>query len=336
VRRSSTRPGDLPVRWIDIIEVSHERGALREVYMSDELYKRILDSIYDGVYLVDPDRRITYWNSGAERITGYRPDEAMGRRCQDNFLVHLDGQGNSLCHDGCPLSWTMANERPLETEVYLQHRDGYRVPISVRASPIRDGTGRVVGAVEVFSDNSRVAAMTDLNKELQQLSLLDHSTEVGNRRFLEQQLMARLDEQDRYGWRIGVLFVDVDNLKEINDRNDHIVGDRVIRMVARTLVNGIRSFDIVGRWGGDEFVVLIVNVDEGQLHAVGEKLRRLIESSGFTEGGVTIHVTISVGGVLAAAGENPEAVIRRADRLMLASKTAGRNRVIIGDLPGPG
>jgi len=304
--------------------------------MSDELYKRILDSIYDGVYLVDPDRRIIYWNSGAERITGYRADEAMGRRCQDNFLVHLDEQGNSLCHDGCPLSWTMANEQPLETEVYLQHRDGYRVPISVRASPIRDGTGRVVGAVEVFSDNSRIAAMTDLNKELQQLSLLDHSTEVGNRRFLEQQLMARLNEQDRYGWRVGVLFVDVDNLKEINDRNDHIVGDRVIRMVARTLVNGIRSFDTVGRWGGDEFVVLIVNVDERQLHAVGEKLRRLIESSGFTEGADTVHVTISVGGVLAAAGENPEAVIRRADRLMLASKTAGRNRVTVGDLPGPG
>ena len=218
--------------------------------MSDDLYKRILDSIYDGVYLVDPDRRITYWNSGAERITGYRPDEAMGRRCQDNFLVHLDEQGNSLCLDGCPLSWTMANGQPLETEVYLQHKDGYRVPISVRATPIRDGAGRVVGAVEIFSDNSRVAAMTELNKELRQLSLLDPLTEVGNRRFLEQQLMARLDEQDRYGWRVGVLFVDVDHFKEINDRNDHIVGDRVIRMVARTLVNGIRSFDIVGRWGG--------------------------------------------------------------------------------------
>src|SRR5512134_1518746 len=112
--------------------------------MSDDLYKRILDNLYDGVYLVDPDRRITYWNSGAERITGYRPDEAMGRRCQD-LLVHLDEQGKSLCLDGCPLSWTMANGQLLETEIYLHHRDGYRVPISVRAAPIRDGTGRVVG-----------------------------------------------------------------------------------------------------------------------------------------------------------------------------------------------
>ena len=171
--------------------------------MDDELYKRILDSIYDGVYLVDPDRRITYWNSGAERITGYRSDEAMGRRCQDNFLVHVDDKGNSLCLNGCPLSWTMANGQPLEVEVYLQHRDGYRVPISVRAAPIRDGTGRVVGAVEVFSDNSRVAEMTDLNQELRRLSLLDPLTEVGNRRFLEQQLMARLDELDRYGWRVS-------------------------------------------------------------------------------------------------------------------------------------
>jgi len=210
------------------------------------------------------------------------------------------------------------------------------VPIIVRATPIRDGTGRVVGAVEVFSDNTRVAAMTDVNKELRQLSLLDPLTEVGNRRFLEQQLIARLDEQDRYGWRVGVLVVDVDNFKEINDRNDHIIGDRVLRMVARTLVNGIRSFDIVGRWGGDEYIALIVNVDEEQLHTVAEKLRRLIESSGLTEGEETIRVTVSVGGVLAAAGENPEAVIRRADRLMLASKAAGRNRVTIGDHPGPG
>ena len=304
--------------------------------MSDDLYKRILDSLYDGVYLVDPDRRITYWNAGAERITGYRPDEALGRRCQDNFLVHVDDRGNSLCLNGCPLSWTMANGQPLEVEVYLQHRDGYRVPISVRAAPVRDGTGRVVGAVEVFSDNSRVAAMTEHNRVLRQLALLDHLTEVGNRRFLEQQLVARLDEQDRYGWRVGVLFVDIDHFKEINDGFDHIVGDRVIRMVARTLVNGIRSFDIVGRWGGDEFVVLIVNVDERQLQTVSEKLRRLIESSGFTEGGKSIRVTVSVGGILAAAGEDPEAVIRRADRLMLTSKTAGRNRVTIGDLPGPG
>jgi len=181
--------------------------------MSDDLYKRILDSLYDGVYLVDLDRRITYWNWGAERITGYRPDEAVGRRCQDNFLVHVDDRGNSLCLNGCPLSWTMANGQPQETEVYLQHKDGYRVPISVRATPIRDGTGRVVGAVEVFSDNSRIAAMTDLNKELRQLSLLDPLTEVGNRRFLEQQLMARLNEQERYGWRVGVLFVDVDRFK---------------------------------------------------------------------------------------------------------------------------
>jgi diguanylate cyclase (GGDEF)-like protein/PAS domain S-box-containing protein len=303
--------------------------------MCEDLYKRILDSLYDGVYFVDTDRRITYWNPGAERITGYRPDEAVGRRCQDNFLVHVDDRGNSLCLNGCPLSWTMASGRPREAEVYLQHKDGYRLPVSVRATPIRDGTGRVIGAVEVFSDNTRVAAMIDLNKELRQLSLLDPLTEVGNRRFLKQQLVARLDEQDRYGWRVGVLFVDVDHFKGINDRNDHIVGDRVMRMVARTLVNGVRSFDSVGRWGGDEFVVLVANVDEEQLHTVAEKLRCLVESSGLTEGEETIRVTVSVGGVLAETGEHPEAVIRRADRLMLASKFAGRNRVTIGVLPEP-
>jgi len=304
--------------------------------MTDHLYKRILDNLYDGVYLVDPDRRITYWNLGAERITGFRQDEAVGRRCQDNFLVHVDERGSSLCLNGCPLSWAMASGQPQEAEVYLQHKDGHRVPVSVRAAPVRDVGGRVVGAVEVFSDNSRFAAMTALNRELQRFSLLDPLTELGNRRFLDQQLQARLDEQDRYGWRVGILFVDIDRFKEINDRNDHLVGDRVLRMVGRTLANGIRSFDVAGRWGGDEFMVLVVNVDEEQLRAVGEKLRRLVENSGRTEGDLTIRVTVSVGGVVGVTGERPEAVIRRADRAMLASKAAGRNRVTVEGPPEPG
>ncbi len=304
--------------------------------MSDDLFKRILDDLHDGVYLVDLERRITYWNRGAERITGYGADEAMGRRCRDGFLVHVNERGESLCLEGCHLSQAMGGGLPVEAEAYLQHRDGHRVPISLRAAPVHDAAGRIQGAIEVFTDNSRVAAMSDLNKELRKLTLLDPLTEVGNRRFIEQQLAARLDEQDRYGWRVGVLFVDIDRFKEINDRYDHTVGDRVILMVARSLVNGIRSFDIVGRWGGDEFVVLVVNVDEDQLRIVAGKLRRLVGSSGFTERGEPIRVTVSIGGVVAAAGERPEAVLRRADRLMLASKAAGRNRVVVGNFPGPG
>ncbi len=304
--------------------------------MSDDLFKRILDDLNDGVYIVDRDRRITYWNGGAERITGYRSGEAVGRRCQDGFLVHVDEAGNSLCLEGCHLSRAIHGGQAVEGEAYLQHRDGHRVPISLRAAPVRDEAGHIDGAVEVFSDNSRVAAMSGLNEELRQLSLLDPLTGVGNRRFIEQQLAARLDEQDRYGWRVGVLFVDIDRFKEINDRHDHTVGDRVIVMVARSLVNGIRSFDIVGRWGGDEFVVLVVNVGEEQLRAVGEKLRRLVGSSGFAEGEEPIRVTVSVGGVVAAAGERPETVLRRADRLMLASKAARGNRVVIGNFPAPG
>ena len=304
--------------------------------MNDDLYRRILDSIHDGVYLVDPDRRITYWNRGAERITGYGADEAVGRRCQDNFLVHVDADGASLCRDGCPLAWTMGDGRPREAEVFLQHKDGHRVPVSVRASPIRDAAGRVEGAVEIFSDNSRVAAAADLVEELRGLALLDPLTEVGNRRFVEQQLKARLDELDRYGWPVGVLFADVDLFKKVNDRHGHATGDRVLRMVARTLENGVRSFDVVGRWGGEEFVLLIVNVDVGHLRAVAEKLRRLVEGSGFSEGQESIRVTVSVGGVMAVPGETAEAVVARADRLMYASKAAGRNRVTVEGPPGPG
>src|SRR5512139_2403015 len=100
------------------------------------IYKSLLDNLYDGVYLVDRERRINYWNRGAERITGYKVVEAVGRNCHENFLRHVDAQGNQLCLVGCPLSATMADGEPRSEQVYLLHKNGHRVPVLVRAAPM--------------------------------------------------------------------------------------------------------------------------------------------------------------------------------------------------------
>ena len=101
-----------------------------------DFYRSILESIGDGVYFVDRDRRISYWSQGAERITGYADDRVLGNSCADGLLMHVDDNGTSLCHDGCPLAATLADGQAREAQVYLHHCGGYRVPILLRTTPI--------------------------------------------------------------------------------------------------------------------------------------------------------------------------------------------------------
>jgi PAS domain S-box-containing protein len=112
----------------------------------------LLDSIFDGVYFVDAERKITYWNRGSESLTGYSAREAVGKHCYDNFLMHVDEAGCALCTNGCPLSSTIHDGQRRQAEVFLRHKLGHRVPVCVRVAPLMNASGQIIGAVEVFSD----------------------------------------------------------------------------------------------------------------------------------------------------------------------------------------
>jgi diguanylate cyclase (GGDEF)-like protein/PAS domain S-box-containing protein len=291
------------------------------------LYKEVLDSLYDGVYFVDDDRTITYWNKAAERLTGYSAAEVVGRRCADNILNHVDGQGTVLCENGCPLAATMEDGQPRAAEVYLHHKNGHRAPVAVRATPLRNAHGETVGAIEIFGDNGPKVAATERVKELENVAYLDPLTSLPNRRYAETVLSSRFNELRRYGWNFGVVFFDIDHFKHVNDVYGHEVGDRVLTMVAGTLGSNVRSFDLVSRWGGEEFLVVVGHVDKDQLSAVAEKLRSLVAQSGFALGQGRISVTVSGGASLAQITDEPETLVERADRLMYLSKSGGRNRI---------
>ena len=296
---------------------------------TDIFYKEILDNLYDGVYFVDENRVITYWNKGSERITGYTAGEVVGRHCADNILVHVDLEGNVLCQGICPVAEALADGTLRTSEVFLHHKDGHRVPISVRVAPIRDAGGGITGAVEIFSDNTPEAAALQRLEEAEKLAYVDPLTGLANRRYTEIILSARHEEMERYGWPFGVLFADIDHFKQINDRYGHPAGDRVLKMVARTLSNAVRTFDVVGRWGGEEFLAVIANVDREELSATANRFRALVEQSNLS-GEHGLRVTISVGATLARPEDTIDGLLARSDSFMYESKTAGRNRVTVG------
>ena len=295
-----------------------------------DFFKDLLDNLSDGVYFVDRERRILYWNRGAERITGYRAEEVVGRFCFDNILMHVSPDGCALCRGLCPLARTIQDGRARENEVFLHHREGHRVPVLVRISPLRDEDGTMVGAVEVFSDNSsKVAALRKI-EELQEVALLDPLTQLGNRRYCEITLADKFAEMARFGWTFGVLFMDLDEFKSVNDRYGHEVGDETLRIIAKTLLANTRTMDFIGRWGGEEFLAVIVNVDEVGLVQIAERFKMLVSQTTIEVEGGAIKVTISTGVTLAGPDDTQDSLMRRADALMYRAKAEGRNRVIIG------
>jgi diguanylate cyclase (GGDEF)-like protein/PAS domain S-box-containing protein len=296
-----------------------------------DFYKNIIDNLYDGVYFVDRDRRITYWNKGAERISGYTEEQAIGRRCRDNLLNHVTAKGVQLCQDHCPLAAVMEDGKPREAEVYLHHADGYRVPVMVRATALRDEEGRIIGAVESFSNNETVINARRRLQDLHQIAHTDSLTRIGNRLYIERRIRAAIVEFEDNQSRAGLLFMDIDYFKRINDTHGHDAGDLALRMVANTFRLALRATDTIGRWGGEEFVAILHDISsEDALQAAAEKVRSLIETSRLDFNEHSLTVTASIGATLLNSNDTPELLVRRADGLMYRSKQAGGNRVTIG------
>lgn len=289
--------------------------------------EKLLDSLFDGVYFVDLNRRITFWNAAAERISGYSREQVLGSSCSNNLLRHIDATGRELCLDGCPLAATILDGKTRESGVFLHHRLGHRVPVSVRTSPVRDDGGQIIGAVEIFSDNSSSLQILQEFEQLKQDAYLDPLTAVGNRRYGEMTLSTRIYDLRSHDIPFGVLFMDIDHFKQFNDRYGHTTGDAVLVMVAGSIAQSLRKMDVVARWGGEEFIVILPGANNIIVRSIAERIRMLIENSFIMAGEQRLSVTVSVGATMSRPDDSSAAIINRADQLMYVSKSGGRNRV---------
>ena len=296
--------------------------------MEQDFYRKMLENMYEGVYFVDTDRKITFWNKGAERITGFDACNLLGKHCHDNILNHVDDHGNQLCLDGCPLHKTIETGEMQEVTLYLHHKEGHRVPITARTVPLHED-GKLIGAVEVFTDDEEKVNLLRNITSFKELAMKDQLTELPNRRYLEHFMESKISEYAKLDIQFGVAFLDIDHFKKFNDDYGHDVGDEVLKMVAKTYDRAKRKTDMVGRWGGEEFIAIFVGVDEEGLKNAAEKIRMLIENSSLRAHDESLSVTISVGATMAVPDDTVESIIKRADDLMYKSKQNGRNKVTI-------
>lgn len=289
-------------------------------------YKDLLNHIGDGVYFVDCERKIQFWNKGAEAHTGYAESDVLGHRCSDDLLCHISIDGKNLCANECPLAACMEDGGQRVAEAFLHNRDGRRLPVKVRVQPMRNQDGKIVGAVEIFSDSTAEFEMRRHAESLQRMAFLDHLTQLSNRRYLESALRALLDVNAEEQTKFGVLLIDLDDFKPINDTYGHNCGDLVLRQVGRILSNALRPTDDVGRWGGDEFLVIAYGVDDKILPLLAQRCVDEVKKTRAKDCGAFIPLSISVGATLARSVDDLQTLIARADALLYRSKVDGRNR----------
>lgn len=298
--------------------------------MLDKDLISIIEQMYEGVYIVDRNRKIIFWNKGSENISGYSEEEVLHSHCYNDILRHVDESGKSLCHNGCPLLNTIQTKNTNEASIYLHHKEGHRVPVTVKSIPLLNEKGEVYAAIEVFTDTRFKENKFYENRKLKEELVKDPLTNLYNRRYLDFYLKNIQEESETFKTNFGMLFFDIDYFKNINDTYGHNVGDGVLKTIAMTLKNNVRTEDVIGRWGGEEFIGVIKNVSLEGLNKVSEKLRILCKNSVFKmNDGNEIKVTISIGGTMYSPGESIEDLIERADSLMYESKDTGRDKSTI-------
>jgi diguanylate cyclase (GGDEF)-like protein len=296
--------------------------------VSHQVLTTMLDAVAEGVYHTDVDRRILHWNSASHGLTGFEPGAVVGLRCQDRVLRHVDHQGLELCDTArCPLVVPLGSTGRHHAEMYLHHREGHLVPVSVRSFAHRDETGAVTGVTQLFAPRSPTKGPQDWKRA----ALTDALTGLGNRRAFRQAWARAHRGLTTKGTAFGLLMVDVDHFKRVNDNHGHGVGDKVLKMVAKTIAGCVRQNDAAVRWGGEEFLVLVRQADALSLGALAERMRQLVAQGWVAVGTEHLGVTVSVGGALARVDDRADDVVGRADARLFSAKQAGRNRTVTGD-----
>lgn len=291
---------------------------------SEQRYRMLLERMADAVFSVDLDGVIAYANERAQDLTGWPVAELIGRHFRE--LVSPESAlaiAAQLAGDVDPQdTWTM--------EVELGDATGQIVPVELRAAPLVDQSGNVVGTQWIARD---VAERKRFEQQLVHMANHDHLTGLYNRRFFETTLDLELAEARRSDGRGAVLWLDLDDFKEINDSLGHRAGDEVLVAVTDRLRTAVRESNMLARIGGDEFAVLLPGVTIDEAQAAAGRLLGAVNGHSYAASSQAIRLSASVGVVAYPDhGLTSEELMANADVSMYLAKERGRGQVHIHEV----
>jgi diguanylate cyclase (GGDEF)-like protein/PAS domain S-box-containing protein len=273
----------------------------------------VAEASSDAIIAKDLDGRAVLWNRGAERLYGYTEAEMCGESISALVPPGHDDEVPEL------IRRARAGELIEHYETLRARKDGTQVDVSLTVSPIRDRDGSVVGVATIARD---ISVRLRYQEQLRFLAEHDSLTGTRNRRRFEREISDQVGRSRRYGEQAALVFIDVDDLKQINDAHGHQAGDRALKEIARAVRHRLRDTDVLGRIGGDEFAALLPYADQRQAQAITNDLRQITGACGIDlDDGTTLSLSASVGFAFIDGDTDSDEILAEADRAMYRDKT---------------
>jgi two-component system, cell cycle response regulator len=293
------------------------------------LLRLVLESLPLGICVVNRDYKIVFWSEGAEKQTGYLRQDVVGRSCRGDVLWHCDVEGNAMEATAIPLIATLREGRAAAGQVSLRLKDGQFVPVRIQTVPLREDGGSLIGAAEIFEPISAHNRPNRRQKNLSAYGCMDTLTGVFNHGIMQAHLKESLTLHQTYPIPFCVMCFSIDQIGELQKRYGQAGVDAALRSVAQTLESALRPTDFLGRWLDQEFIAIVIECRESDVTSVGERLARMVRSTGIPWWGDKIHVTVSVGATPVCPDDTMGSIVGRAERALQDSLIAGGNRVTV-------
>ena len=316
--------GAIWLAGLAMIGFIRSRARAHAVTRRDDLrHRRVSEQVFDqtteGIVITDAERRIISVNRAFTEITGFPAEEALGRHPEE--LLQSGRHDAELYRQ---IETSLAEQGSWRGEMWHRRRNGEVYPEWLAISPVRDGTGRPEYYIGIFSDISQQRRDAE---RIRFLAYYDALTGLPNRTLLADRMAKAIATAQRNGTRVALLFMDLDGFKHVNDSLGHLLGDTLLQRVAERLGQQTRRADTLARFGGDEFVVLLTEVEGPD--SIATAARRCLDalSTPFALDGHDIDITASIGiSVYPDDGDALEALIKNADTAMYQAKESGRSQ----------
>ena len=293
------------------------------------IYRTVLAELPVGVYFVDREHHIVFWNRGAEEITGYLSQQVLGHHMGENFLEHVDQENRRLTGTELPLMAALRDGKSIEKQVTVRHKDGHPVQLRLRAAPLRNDSGRLVGAAEYFEPIEPQPWQNERKNVLEIHGCMDSVTGAMNRGYTETQLQEHFETFERHQVPFGVLVIQVDGLEQVKTKHGAGAMTSVMKLVGHTLLNGLRTPDQLGRWTDSEFLIVAAECGGAEAARVGERLRKMVSGAEAAWWGDPLRVTLSCGVAAVKDGDDARAVVQRAERALQRAVADGGNGLVL-------
>lgn len=332
------------------VVANHQEHRLREntarnARKDQDRLLHIVEGITIPTFVIDNDHIVTHWNQACANITGVSADEVIGTRQQwrafytserpvmADLIVDKVIEDLVAKHYGGKYLRSKTIGDAFEAEDFFPHFGNAGKWIYFTAAPLRNCCGQIIGAIETLQDVSdrRKAelALKESERLYRELSITDGLTHLFNSRHFFGRAREEIERCNRYISPLSLILLDVDNFKSFNDNYGHIDGDRVLAKLADVIREGIRGVDSAYRYGGEEFIVLFPETEPAEAIIVAERIRQAFEQTTYSpKEGVSVNMTVSIGGGSYHKGEDLTSFVKRIDEAMYEAKRLGRNRIV--------